>query len=295
MSHTNNQSINPSYDPLPLTNDDHLGDTLYNAGQPPPSPTFHTPQFDTPELPLDDSFPPGAARPRFLGAAMYDGSGPDMRNSYASSHQTFPSVDRASEYSSSVYELNAGAAPLSQYPGAYSDDPNASDPYLGSRGDLPMSPVGRSRYLEEKRATYAEPRSKRKVIIWAVVICAILLIAAVMIPLYFAVIRPKNNSSSNGSSSSADSSSPTGSTNGGGGKSALAVVTGGDGSTVTTDDDSTFTYKNSFGGTWYWDANDPFNNGAQAQSWSPALNETFKYGTDRIRGFVCFLFNLNFG
>jgi glucan 1,3-beta-glucosidase len=50
------------------------------------------------------------------------------------------------------------------------------------------------------------------------------------------------------------------------------------------EDGSTFVYRNSFGGYWYYDENDPFNDGARAQSWSPALNETFRYGIDPIRG-----------
>ncbi|KIY43608.1 glycoside hydrolase family 5 protein, partial [Fistulina hepatica ATCC 64428] len=50
------------------------------------------------------------------------------------------------------------------------------------------------------------------------------------------------------------------------------------------EDGSTFIYINPFGGQWYWDENDPFNNGAQAQSYTPALNETFKFGEDRIYG-----------
>ena len=52
------------------------------------------------------------------------------------------------------------------------------------------------------------------------------------------------------------------------------------------DDGSQFTFNNSYGGTWYYDADDPFNNGARPQEWSPALNETFQYGSDRIRGCV---------
>ena len=54
------------------------------------------------------------------------------------------------------------------------------------------------------------------------------------------------------------------------------------------EDGTTFTYKNPHGGYWYWDEKDPFNNGARPQSWSPALNETFRYGADLIRGSVYF-------
>ncbi|KAI5900255.1 glycoside hydrolase family 5 protein [Schizophyllum commune H4-8] len=45
-----------------------------------------------------------------------------------------------------------------------------------------------------------------------------------------------------------------------------------------------FTYSNKFGGTWYWDDEDPFNNNAQAQTYTPPLNESFKYGEDKIFG-----------
>ena len=67
---------------------------------------------------------------------------------------------------------------------------------------------------------------------------------------------------------------------------AALAITGGQGSLVTTDDGSTFTYNNTFGGVWYYDPNDPFNNGARAQSWSPALNETFDWSNDPIWGCV---------
>ncbi|KZV84050.1 glycoside hydrolase family 5 protein [Exidia glandulosa HHB12029] len=50
------------------------------------------------------------------------------------------------------------------------------------------------------------------------------------------------------------------------------------------EDGTTFTYKNSFDGFWVYDPNDPFNDTAQAQSYSPPLNQPWKYGTDRIRG-----------
>jgi hypothetical protein len=52
------------------------------------------------------------------------------------------------------------------------------------------------------------------------------------------------------------------------------------------EDGTTFIYSNSFGGFWYDDKDDPFNNRAQSQSWSPPLNETFNPGGDRIRGYV---------
>ncbi|KAF5386819.1 hypothetical protein D9615_001629 [Tricholomella constricta] len=279
---------NVNYDRLPLTGDDTPSNALYNA---PPSPdpnitSFHTPQTNPADLGVDSAgYPAGAAPPRFLGAALYDEGGPQVRNSYASSHNENPSGG-GSEYNGSVYALNdtLGATPLTHgpYAGAYRDDPYASE-----QGGVPMSPLGRSqnRLMEEKRAAYAPPRakSKRKVIILAILAALILLILAVVIPVYFAIIKPNSNKSSS-SPDSDKSESGTAKPTSTGKPPVAAVVTGSDGSKITMEDGTTFTYNNPFGGYWYWDENDPFNNGARAQSWSPALNETFKYGIDKIRG-----------
>jgi glucan 1,3-beta-glucosidase len=288
-----NEQHNADYDPLPLTNDETFGHGLYNA---PPSPdphisAFHTPQLNPSELDVDSSsIPIGAAPPRFLGAALYDDPGaPRIRDSYASSHITQHSSGNGSEYTGSVYALNdtLGAIPLTHgpYSGAYRDDPHDSFVF-GDQGGHPMSPIGQHRFLQEKHAVYATPRakSKRKIIIIATLAALILLLLAVLIPVYFAVIRPKSNTNL---AAGSPNSHPT-STGKNGNPSVATVVTGGDGSTVTTDDGSTFTYHNSFGGYWYWDENDPFNNGARPQSWSPALNETFRYGIDKIRGLALF-------
>ncbi|KAL0567110.1 hypothetical protein V5O48_014886, partial [Marasmius crinis-equi] len=116
----------------------------------------------------------------------------------------------------------------------------------------------------------------------------VIIIIAVVVPVYFTVIK-KNHNSSNSSGTSGGQDGGNGGDNGGGGKDGgqpgtIAAVTGGDGSEVTLEDGSKFKYENTHGGNWYYDVNDPFNNGARPQSWSPALNETFKYGVDKIRG-----------
>jgi glucan 1,3-beta-glucosidase len=118
--------------------------------------------------------------------------------------------------------------------------------------------------------------------ILAIIASLILLILAVVIPIYFFVVRP--NSQKSAAEEAQESAAKPSGTGKGGKPPVVALVSGGDGSKVTTEDGSTFTYSNSFGGVWYWDENDPFNNGAKAQSWSPALNETFNYGVDKIRG-----------
>ncbi|KDQ60685.1 glycoside hydrolase family 5 protein [Jaapia argillacea MUCL 33604] len=273
------------YEPLPnLTDSHHEG--LYDPSSPDPqSLSFHnTPQNYPVDLPDDI---PGS-RPRFLGAAATEAG--FSRDSYASG-QTYHSYN---DNSSSVYQLNPPSRNESPVPGrqgagsvygAYKDDPRE----YGSTQDMALSSMGGApRYLEEKRTAYAPPRakSKRKLMILAGIAGLILLILAVVIPLYFAVFKPKgstqNDATTGGSSSAAQPSSTQGS--GTPGKPSSAVVTGGDGSKVTTEDGTTFTYSNKFGGFWYFDPANPFNNYAQAQSWTPALNQTFTFGTNRIKG-----------
>lgn len=55
---------------------------------------------------------------------------------------------------------------------------------------------------------------------------------------------------------------------------------------ILADGSEGFTYENEFGGYWGHDAEDPYNvnTAGRAQSWSPALNETFDFGSDKVRG-----------
>ncbi|KAJ7261309.1 glycoside hydrolase superfamily [Mycena haematopus] len=258
------------YSPLPLTHENEPA-RLYNA---PPSPEpgahFSIPSRDQDGILYTDDMgiPLGASQPRFIGRALYDDGGPGIRNSVAS-HQTYPSSDRASEYTAdSVYNLNTGPKP---YPdGSYHDEPGFFN------ADRPMR-------RNEKRAAYASPKSRRKRSILLAIAALIILIIVVVAILYFAVFKKKSNpksssgsANSDTSSSSSNTSTPT--------KPQVAIVSGTDGSTITAEDGTNFTYTNPFGGNWYWDINDPFNNGARPQSWSPALNETFTFGVDKVRG-----------
>jgi len=317
-------SRNITYDALPLTSAVHPSDSLHIAPSPspePPSLSYHTPQLDSRELPdvppsdsnflgtalydtssqprslhpsedpgsrpllgQEDAFPSDTAppQPRFLGAAFYDQNGAPRSRYSVASQGTAPSIAGDSEFNSSVYALNDARA----YGSSYFDDQQSyrDDPRDGYSHPVPIrSSPTRSRYLEEKRTAYASPRtvSKRKVLLVIIPLATIVIIAAVAIPIYFLVIKPKSRTSS-----SQHQHPPTASQTTGPGRPSTLAVTGGDGSTVTMDDGTTFIYHNSFGGYWYFDENDPFNNGARPQSWSPALNETFSYGSDRIRGSV---------
>ncbi|KAI0827637.1 glycoside hydrolase [Trametes gibbosa] len=108
---------------------------------------------------------------------------------------------------------------------------------------------------------------------WLVAAVALaVIVVAVIVPVYFTVIKPnQRNKLSTGTTAP---SKPV----------QTAVTTGGDGSTVTMDDGTTFVYNNKFGGFWVSDPENPFDNSARPNSWTPALNETWTWGQDRIFG-----------
>ncbi|KAK7031276.1 hypothetical protein VNI00_013527 [Paramarasmius palmivorus] len=166
----------------------------------------------------------------------------------SASRDSFQSADNSYAYSvqyaSSVDRLNPSPGP---------------DNWSGGRERSTLQ-------MDEKDAVYAQKSSKRKPLIIGCIGFLVVAIAGAAIAAYF-VIKNKNDDDSGGKSSVK-----------------TLAVTGGDGSKVTLEDGSTFTYNNPYGGHWYHDPNNPWNNNAKAQSWTPALNETFNYGVDRVRG-----------
>ncbi|KAJ7495565.1 glycoside hydrolase family 5 protein [Mycena latifolia] len=188
-----------------------------------------------------------------------------------------------------------GASRTASQTDSYRDDPDAGYP--------PPSPNTSGFLLPTTGATggavpehaYSEgygaiaPRSskgKRRLIGLGILVGVVLVAVAVVLPVYFLVIKKHNSSAAvltaNPSASSGASSSSGGET---GGKTGIVgAVTGGDGSTVTTASGETFTYNNSFGGYWLADPENPFASGARANSWTPALNESWTWGLDHVYG-----------
>ncbi|KAF8522133.1 glycoside hydrolase family 5 protein [Hysterangium stoloniferum] len=138
--------------------------------------------------------------------------------------------------------------------------------------------------MNEKRALYANAGKNRKRT-WFIygAIALLLLLVGAALGIYFGIVKPKQNNTGGKASSGSNSTSGSGGSVGGGGKSSLAI-SGGDGSNVTMDNGSSFTYTNSFGGTWYADPQNPFVSNAQAQSWVPALNQSWDWSNDKIYG-----------
>lgn len=247
------------YDPVPLSTE-------------PPSPGLHRP-------PLYDPYNDGSAsntsrggtpdtlahpHPQFLGHS-------GQRGSYAGSEYTYNSV---TEVGSSSPNLHKDAF-----------DPYRDDPRPESA--IPMAAYDGAAYDSAGYEKQVPPRKSRKGL-YAVlaVVAALLLIAAVAVPVVLTTRHKSTGAASSGSGSGSGSPGSDGGGGKGGDGGKNLAITGGDGSTVTTDDGSTFTYTNQFGGTWYFNEDDPFNNAAQPQSWSPALNQSFNWGSDIIRGCV---------
>ncbi|KAH9951963.1 glycoside hydrolase superfamily [Amylocystis lapponica] len=273
-----------NYDPVPS------GQSYYDGPPGPTSRRYSRANFETEPLELQED--PGSSRSpraRFMGAALAHDN--PRRNSFNSSHTDVPTaVD-----DSSLYALNHDPARNNDGVGFYGlnyqDDPHGSDfnPSEQTIAHGGLSPKQtRSPYLDEKRTAYAAPRarSKRRAFFIVGAVLLVVTIIIVVVAVYFGVVKPHSDSSSTsgglaGASGSASSgkAAPTAS-----GSSNSLVVSGGDGSKITTESGTTFTYSNPFGGYWYYDPANPLNNAARAQSWTPALNESFGYGSDPIRG-----------
>ncbi|KAJ3996200.1 glycoside hydrolase family 5 protein [Lentinula boryana] len=159
--------------------------------------------------------------------------------------------------------------------------PNNSSPLLVSN-----KPESDGFEHEPQQAKPGSESKRRRPIILALVGLGILavIVLAVILPVYFKIIKPKQNQNDSASPASASAGSSSVGSGSGNPASPSGATSGGDGSEIILDDGTTFTYKNSFGGYWVYDPNDPFNNNARPNSWTPPLNASWDWTTDRIYG-----------
>ncbi|KAJ7466553.1 hypothetical protein FB451DRAFT_414552 [Mycena latifolia] len=163
--------------------------------------------------------------------------------------------------------------PAAGYPPA---SPNNSALLLPMAGAPPGAVAPRSYGAGYNGAGRAGGKKKRLIAL-GVLAGVILVAAAVVIPVYFLVIKKHNDSNSSGGGPGAANA-------GGGGNNVVGAVTGADGSSVVMENGESFVYNNSFGGYWAADPADPFGPSGRANSWTPPLNETWDWGTDKIYG-----------
>ncbi|OSD01275.1 glycoside hydrolase family 5 protein [Trametes coccinea BRFM310] len=195
-------------------------------------------------------------------------------NPYNLGHQPGAAGSQATLQGSPYLHPSGGSLPAS----SQTSFPREYAPLLKEEGRYESSPLGREGgYILDSEKPRRRPIYKS---VWFWLVAVIVVAAAVVLPVYFLVIKPKQHDSSAqgaASSSSSPDSSPSGAS-----KSAIKI--GGDGSVVTKDDGTTFVYNNSFGGYWVSNPENPFDNSARPNSWTPPLNQSWRWGQDRIHG-----------
>ncbi|KAG6333841.1 hypothetical protein ID866_5246 [Astraeus odoratus] len=238
------------------------------AGQTEPNAQFPSPDPTNTSLPEANEvlLPPRAS---FLAQAQTPETVSSPRGSVA--------------YQQSTEGLNA-ATSLQKDEGTSALQPGAAEKPEGGLGfaeEAPAetsSPESGSSDVPQKRG----PFFRRRFVLALLLLALVVVILAVVLPVYFVVIHPHQLTSSGNSTGGSGSGSGSGQipTTG----SPDGSTTGGNGSTVVTVDGSTFTYINPFGGYWVADPNDPFNNDARPNSWTPPLNTSWTWGKDKVYG-----------
>ncbi|EJD40547.1 glycoside hydrolase [Auricularia subglabra TFB-10046 SS5] len=232
-----------------------------------------------------------------------------------SPHPSMYGEPPSSPYEQSAYLEPAHVAPApyaapqgARTPSMYSPEPSPApgfNPYHNQQAQQsyydeprvmpPAAPVAEpvATYEPSEKTPYLRAYERRRRRAWCFFLTLLAIIAialAVVLPVYFVVIKPRNNSS-NGSSKP-DSPKPTGPATGDGttgGQTGTdpdgnTFIIGIDGTTVKTAQGNSFVYRNPFGGYFIQDTKNPYNSGARANSWTPPLNESWRWGTDKVRG-----------
>ncbi|KAF8147512.1 hypothetical protein K438DRAFT_1989582 [Mycena galopus ATCC 62051] len=131
-------------------------------------------------------------------------------------------------------------------------------PYLAANSNAFLAPDA---YRDDPGAAPSYPLTKGRGRYIAIGLAAVLVVAAaVVLPIYFLVIKKHYNAaakSANGTSS-------------------------GLGGVIVMENRASFVYNNSFGEYWRASASNPFLDGAKPNSWTPALNESWTWGQDRV-------------
>jgi aryl-phospho-beta-D-glucosidase BglC (GH1 family) len=147
-------------------------------------------------------------------------------------------------------------------------------------------PAGKeSETVLPERAIATKPPYRRPAFLAVAVAALVAIILTIILPVYFVVIHKNKNSSNlaNGNGNGSGNGSGSGNGNGKNPPSSSNATTGGDGSIIVSGNTS-FIYHNSFGGYWIYDPQDPFNDGAAPNSWTPPLNKSWVWGSNRVFG-----------
>ncbi|PCH41703.1 glycoside hydrolase family 5 protein [Wolfiporia cocos MD-104 SS10] len=196
----------------------------------------------------------------------------------------------------------SGGGDPAQDPFASLDDTPAGTPALAdiarpfltpdNGSDVPLSkPEPESSPFGPDASPARRSRTRRVgLLVAALAIVVIAIVLAIALPV--TLVHKHHNSNAKAGSTSgsgsgngtANSNSTSGTGTGTGNPTSNLATWGGNGSLVTMDDNTTFRYINNFGGFWVSDPVNPFNNSAQAQSYTPPLSEEWDFTTHHIQG-----------
>lgn len=181
-------------------------------------------------------------------------------------------LEKIEQYRSGAYEPQLLAAdPLA--------DQGLHKGQAGSKGPKDYRAVGLAKYGRGKDQRMST--KKKWLILLAVAAVIGVLVVAIVVPITTILLKDKSPKSESGSPSSSSGpssgsgSAPTPSTG------PVLATSGTNGSTIDLGNGNSFTYINNFGGRW---ASQPLNNSAQAQNYTPSLDEEFDFAKNRILG-----------
>lgn len=187
-----------------------------------------------------------------------------QRLSIASSHMLASSDYAGSQHHLTKY-LDQSAIPMHDYEKA--GESRATTP--GGGHYIPVHSKS-EKYTHLRDKLSSSSTSRKKWLIFAGIVFALVLIAIVIaIPLV--VLHDKAHENDGQGPASVP----------GTGSDGQVLTSGSDGSVIRMENGTTFTYVNTFGGQWRSGLTD---NGAQAQSYTPPMNESWDYAKNPILG-----------
>lgn len=180
-------------------------------------------------------------------------------------------LEKIEQYRAGAYE------PRSPEQGAFQ---GLHEGKAGSKGPKDYRAVGLAKYGRGKDQRM--PAKKRWCILLAVAAVIAVLTIAIVVPITQVLLKDKK--SDNAASHSPSGGSNSGSDSGPGHTPVpekQVAIWGTNGSTIDLGNGKSFTYINNFGGRW---ASQPLNNTAQAQNYTPPLDQEFDFARNRMLG-----------
>lgn len=151
----------------------------------------------------------------------------------------------------------------------------------GAKGPKDYRAVGLAKYGRGKDQRMSA--RKKWCIVLAVAAVIAICVVAVVVPITQVLLKDKSSdrqANTNGSSSNSGSGAGTGA-NPAPAPEKVVATWGVNGSVIDLGNGNNFTYINNFGGRW---ASQPLNNSAQAQNYTPPLDQEFDFARNRILG-----------